>query len=905
MPVNNLPLLNADQQARVAVQKTTLALDVLGRFICNTLEEAVNPDRETQPPFDLTANFDAIVIGSGMYGAYCAAQLYRNGDKVLVLDAGPYLISTHYQNLPDGIGLGTGGILDGRPGPNPDADQTVDQVWGLPWRGNQVFARQAFCIGGKSLFWGGWAPRLTNDVVDAPLPGGVGWPKEAADYLKTFYDRTDLQTGVAELVPQGGGLPPAQQVSTDLFNDPVNNLLTKVLTPRLNALVGPIPTKPGGQPGAADVISTINAIDPAPIAIQADAPLSGLFSFDKFSSLGVLVEAMRDDVGRSGNSDQRRRLFVVPNVSVRTLFTEPSGTGQRVAALDIREGQTGRLLNVPASCKVVLALSAIESTRLALQSFGGIAPLNNLMGRNLMAHVRNNATMRIRREALGVAQSDILQTSAFHIVGTASTGGRYHLQFYAGFQPNTSSAESVLYRLLPDTDLVLQQLANQDEEFVTVTFRGIGEMLGRTKLGEAPGGGDLPISDPSASYIDLSQEIDPLFGQRRAWVNYVQQDEDIRLFDEMDQVGFAVGLALAGNDPTKIEYFDEQEGKFKPNNPYAVGTGRYGKLKSQGGIRDPLGTTYHDSGTLWMGDDPNTSVTDSTGRFHQVQNAYCVDQAVFPRVGSANPVPTGLTLAKRSAEVIVNDELAVDEEKDAAGAVTGLFHRPEPDFTPLFIFNRRPEFNRNALRPRDWDFVGNGAFVRTGLVMETAGGIGVLYYKAKEFTDFTLRLQWRAPTVRNNSGVYVRLPKAELGAPDRLIKTGYEIQIDNTGERPGDQEGFPFPTELFNPFHQTGAIYPVHPTLNFPLPGDLPNPNGKPSIAPIPTRALEEWNDMEILVGGNRIRVVLNGVAVLQGGDYIDARNAYPSGLIALQNHFKGFRVQFRHVRIKEGVPHF
>ena len=904
MPVNNLPLLNADPQAKVAVQRTTLALDVLGRFICNTLDEAINPDRETQPPFDLTADFDAIVIGSGMFGAYCAAQLYRNGDKVLVLDAGPYLISTHYQNLPDGIGLGTGGTLDGRPGPNPEADQTVDQVWGLPWRGNQVFARQAFCIGGKSLFWGGWAPRLTDDVLDAALPGGVGWPKAAADYLKTFYERTDLQTGVTELVVTTAGAAPVPQVRTDLFNDPTNNKLTQALAPLLNALVGPIPTKPGGQPGAPDVISTINAIDPAPIAIQADAPLSGLFSFDKFSSLGVLVEAMRDDVGRSGNSDQRRRLFVVPNVSVRTLLTEPSGTGQRVVALDIREGQAGRLLNVPASCKVVLALSAIESTRLALQSFSGIAPLNNLMGRNLMAHVRNNATMRIKRKAIGLTGPDILQTSAFHIVGTASTGGRYHLQFYAGFQP-TPNAEAVLYRLLPDTELVLQQLANQDPEFVTITFRGIGEMLGRTKLGEASGGGDLPINDPRASYIDLSQDFEPLFGQRRAWVNYVQQDQDIRLFDEMDQVGFAVGLALAGGDPTKIEYFDEQQQRWVKDNPYAPGQQRYGKLKSEGGIRDPLGTTYHDAGTLWMGDDPNTSVTDSTGRFHQVRNTYCVDQAVFPRVGSANPVPTGLTLAKRSAEVIVNDELVVDEEKDANGDVTGLFHRPEPGFTPLFIFNRRPEFNRNALRPRDWDFVGNGAFIRSGLVMETAGGIGVLYYKAKEFTDFTLRLQWRAPTIRNNSGVYVRLPKAELNASDRLIKTGYEIQIDNTGERPGDQPGFPFPTELFNPFHQTGAVYPVHPTNNFPLPGDVPNPNGKRSITPLPTRPLEEWNDMEIMVGGNRIRVVLNGVAVLQDGDYIDSRNAYPTGLIGLQNHFKGFRVQFRHVRIKEGAPSF
>jgi choline dehydrogenase-like flavoprotein len=63
-----------------------------------------------------------------------------------------------------------------------------------------------------------------------------------------------------------------------------------------------------------------------------------------------------------------------------------------------------------------------------------------------------------------------------------------------------------------------------------------------------------------------------------------------------------------------------------------------------------LGTTYHESGTLWMGDEPASSVTDTVGRFHHVANAYACDQSILPTVGSANPVLTGLTLAKRVAE---------------------------------------------------------------------------------------------------------------------------------------------------------------------------------------------------------------------------------------------------------------
>lgn len=888
---DNLPRLNEDAEQRIAVQRTSLSLDVLGRFLCNTLDEALQPAGETEPPFDLTAKFDAIVIGSGMFGAYCASRLWRNGAKVLVLDAGPFLVSEHYQNLSN-VGLGTGGAVDGRPGPNPGADEVTDQVWGLPWRGNQIFSRQAFCVGGKSIFWGGWAPRLRDDVLEGPLAQGTAWPATTAEYLKSFYDRIELQTGVREYVVRGPGQAPIAEIRTDLFNDPEKNRLSMALKPKLEAQIGAIPVVAGGT----QATTRIEAIEPAPIAIQADAPASGLFSFDKFSSLPVLIEAIRDDIGRSGNLDQRRRLFLVPNTRVLRLAVEPEGDLHRVSVLDVWDGKARRSIDVSRSCQVVLALSAIESTRLALESFGGIAPLNGLMGRNLMAHVRNNITMRLRRSAVGIDSFDLLQTSAFHIAGKASNGGRYHLQFYAGFQPGPN-AEAVLYRMIPDIESAEALLANQDPEWVAITFRGIGEMVGRTDL--APG-------DPRANFVDLSQDYDE-FGQRRAWVNYVQQEDDLTVFAEMDQAAgiLARGLVDADND---IQYWDAQAGQWQDDNPYAPGGPRFGKLNldvpEERGIRDPLGTTYHDAGTLWMGEDPNGSVTDPTGRFHQVDNAWCVDQAVFPRVGSANPVPTGLVLARQTAETIANDGLAVVTERDGDGNITGFHHQPEPGFDPLFVFDRNP-FGRDALLPRGWNHVGKGGLARFGLTLETDSGIGILYYEPQDFQDFTLRLQWRAGTIRNNAGVYVRLPRERLANFEELIKTGYEIQIDNTGERPGDQPAFPFPTELFNPYHQTGAIYPVHPTSGFPPVEDLPEPNGHPSISPVPTRALERWNDLEIQMGGNRIRVLLNGAPVLRNGDYTDTRNAYPNGLIALQNHFKGFRVQFRHLRIKPGPPQF
>ena len=154
------------------VQRTSLSLDVLGRFICSTWDEATtNPE------------FDVVVIGSGMYGAYCAAEIYtesarpgRTPLRVLVLEAGPFLVHEHSQNIPDlGLANPFRPVIDTF---GPAARRTRDLVWGMGWRGNVGFPGTAYCVGGKSLYWGGWCPRLR----EADL---AQWPQEVRDYLTT------------------------------------------------------------------------------------------------------------------------------------------------------------------------------------------------------------------------------------------------------------------------------------------------------------------------------------------------------------------------------------------------------------------------------------------------------------------------------------------------------------------------------------------------------------------------------------------------------------------------------------------------------------------------------------------------------------------------------------------------
>src|SRR5580693_10462524 len=127
MPLNRLIDSGQPITPPPDVQRTTLGLDALGRFVCNTWEEATaNGSR----------SFDAVVIGAGMFGGYCANKIYRLGSdkklRVLVLDAGGFLIPTHLQNLPN-IGLNVPGAVSPA---STEAALARELVWGIPWRSN-------------------------------------------------------------------------------------------------------------------------------------------------------------------------------------------------------------------------------------------------------------------------------------------------------------------------------------------------------------------------------------------------------------------------------------------------------------------------------------------------------------------------------------------------------------------------------------------------------------------------------------------------------------------------------------------------------------------------------------------------------------------------------------------------
>lgn len=789
----NLPDLQP-AQSNVAVQSTAFTFDVVSRFICNTLDEIELQQNAGGRPFDV------IIVGSGMYGGSAAAKLFdlgRDQDiRILVIEAGPFVITEHIQNLAR-IGFGVADTLQER-----------------HWVSNlgDGYSPHHICIGGKSAFWGGWSPRLTEDDL-------VRWPAEVADYLRNNYPFLEEETGV---VPD-----------TDFIKGPLQTALT------------------ARAAAAVTGVTNLTAVAKPPMAVQGDSPASGLFSFDKYSSLPIMIDAIRE---ASGRADRDRRLFLLPRTRLIRMEMD------RGAVRQLLVWSNGRLerIDVAPTTTVLLTAMSINSTRLALESFPTTDDrATERIGRNMMAHLRGNFTVRIKRAAFGLqpaAVTDPLQVGACQVNGKTADG-RFHFQVYAATNFG-DSAEEFLYRMIPNLDDLNRILASQDNDWVNVTVRTVAEMEGSRTI---------PLGDPARSWIDLSPFSKDVFGNvsvPSAFVNLVTTTKDEQLWSAVETAAFDFVFALAGNNSTNIEYL--VDGQWT--------SGRPADLRR---FRDGLGTTYHECGTLWMGEDPATSVTDVSGRFHHVVNAACADQAVFPTSGSANPALTGLTITRK----IVQDLLDRYDTADISIADGDV------GFTPLFTGLFEPDWqkadaqNFTVVRPPNAPPI-----IETGLPGADSV-LGVLWYTKEEFKNFILRLEWKIFSVDANAGVFIRTPQP---LPPLLSTDFYdratEIQIDERGK---DFKANRVPQALYgSSLHKTGAIYEIAPATRW----------ASRAIQPRFGSREGGWNLFEITANGASVEVRLNGKQVSRVQQLPATKRT--QGFIGLQCHSD--IAQFRNIRIKK-----
>jgi regulation of enolase protein 1 (concanavalin A-like superfamily) len=164
--------------------------------------------------------------------------------------------------------------------------------------------------------------------------------------------------------------------------------------------------------------------------------------------------------------------------------------------------------------------------------------------------------------------------------------------------------------------------------------------------------------------------------------------------------------------------------------------------------------------------------------------------------------------------------------------------------------------------PGGFNVVSDGA---EGCRLVSNGGLGLLWFNARQYDNFVLRTQFKTADDTDNSGIFVRFPNPGTD-PGVAIRQGHEVQIREGVAGDGEDQ-------------KSGSIY------NFDREDQRA---GKPA---------GQWNDYEIRYEADKYTITLNGTVV---NTYTNTSNqARAAGYIGLQNHGANDEVSFRNVRIQ------
>jgi hypothetical protein len=895
-------------------ESTSFTLDNMGRFLCNTLQEA----REStgQGVGGRTRDFDVIIIGGGTFGSVVAEHLFiadtTRSRRILVLEAGPFVLPEHVQNMPF-----MGGAPDMR----------------VPWANHPAlnYAGLLFAIGGRSLSWGGWSPEMLDEELAA-------WPPSTRDALRPaaaqgYFAQASRQIGVKD--------------TNDFIYGPLHTALRKQLHDGLKlpgnetgfafadlldhpAIRYPDPGEPPvdakllrdwlGLP-ATDTTSLADLHElfklEAPLAVQSTT-LPGLFPTNKFSAVPGLIRAARiasnDADGVGAAADSRKRLIIVPDCHVQELITETQSDNW-VNVTGVRVWQNGSSTDVMLApprnggkSAVVISLGTIETTRVALttfqQSLQGRAA--ERMGKNLVAHLRSNLTIRLPRKAIEANLPPTvipsLQCSALLVKGKTSSGRTFHFQITAaGLNKLGVDSEAELFKKIPTLEHLGDMLRATDDT-VVITIRGIGEMTARNPDSFV----DLSTTEKD---FDRPKAVVTLGNSKASIQDFpggAETNIDRATWTAMDAVSDKIALIFAGNEPFEILASATRVIPV-PAGPDAQ---RLATLAAFTARRDDLGTTHHDAGTMRMGDTIADAVTNDFGRIHDTTNCYVAGPALFPTLGSPNPMLTGVALGRSTGDLLNRSVLP----------------GPDPIISPQPEVGFRSLFDGTAATFGKWRLAGppggGMAHVNGEMVSYGDGGLRLFYYATETFGDFTLRLQFRIfDPAKHNSGVFLRFARPtldltpaqasrlahdapfDLGNPAwKPVVTGFEVQVDDNalGDSTKDFYGIqPEPNGLFK--NRTGAIYKIqagdriwHLNTNEPaIQNYTPGPPLLPGV----------WFEYEIVVQGDDYTVFLTNT---QTGERkqttsfhnTDAERGRSPGFIGVQP-YSGNTVAWRHIRIK------
>lgn len=544
----------------------------------------------------LRDRYDAVVIGAGAGGSVAAAVLAEAGMQVLVVERGSWLRydqvgRDHLRNHRiSKYGHNTGPDLEGNP-------RTIALANGgeritLPIDGD--YHNNAMTVGGGTRVYGAQAWRFHPEDFRMASRYGVPEGSSLSDWPIRYEDLEPYyERAEWEVGVSGdGSAHPGRGKRQNAYPMPA-----MPMTLEAERLAGAA-QKLGWHSGAVPLL--INSVERDGRQACGRCGQCVGFACPTNSKNGghntMLVRALA-----TGNCD------LICDTTVEHIDTEGGkhATGVRlvqqskgsVHRRQIRAGQT------------IVAAGAIESARLLLHSASdsepdGIGNRHGQVGRNLQGHVYSGAYGlfdEVVQDGLGPGVS-IATFSAEHsnkgIIGGGLLANEFTrlplIHWYRALSPNAARWGIKGKETMRDTFLRTSQIQGPIQE--------------------------IPNAE---SRVQLSKSVKDRFGMPVAYLSGSVHPESLR------------AAALLG----------EQAEKWL----WAAGAREVWQTRPGGG----LSAGQHQAGTLRMGNDPATSVTDPFGRVHGYDNLWVSDGSVHVTNGGVNPVLTIMALAFRTADNLV------------------------------------------------------------------------------------------------------------------------------------------------------------------------------------------------------------------------------------------------------------
>ncbi|MFS0728155.1 GMC family oxidoreductase [Paenibacillus sp. 1P07SE] len=545
----------------------------------------------------LRDTYDAIVIGAGAGGSVAAAELSEAGLRVLVVERGSWLRydqigSDHLRNHRlSKYGHNTGPHIDGHPR-TFISSQGEERVT-LPFEGD--YHNNAMTVGGGTRVYGAQAWRFHPD--DFRMASRYGVPEGSSlsdwpisyDELERFYDRAEWEIGVSG----DGTAHPGRGVRQRAY--PMPALAGTLEAERLAAGAA----KLGWNVGPVPLLINSEARDGRPACVRCGQCVG--FACPNDSKNGghntMLVRALA-----TGNCD------LLCDVMVERIDTEG---GCRATGVRLVQDMDGEVLRRSVRAgHVVVAAGAIESARLLLNSAtpddpDGLGNRSGQVGRHLQGHVY------------------------------AGAYGLYDEPVQDGLGPGVSIA-TFRFEHSPTSGIIGGGLlANEFTRLPLIHWH-------RALASDAPRWGKAGKEAMRHSYLRTSQIQGPI-------QEIPAPDARVRVSSRVrDRFGLPVVQLSGSVHPESLRaaaYLAEQAEQWL----LASGARHVWRTRPGGG----LSGGQHQAGTLRMGDDPASSVTDPLGRVHGYDNLWVSDGSVHVTNGGVNPVLTILALAFRTSEHLV------------------------------------------------------------------------------------------------------------------------------------------------------------------------------------------------------------------------------------------------------------